>query len=92
MISEGRSAYMMGIGGTGMLPLALLPREAGHQVSGSDTGCSAGRRALLAAAGIQPAARLCGPQMAQADLLIASPAIAGTHPDGGWHGGRASGS
>jgi UDP-N-acetylmuramate--alanine ligase len=42
-MSQAKSYFMSGIGGSGMLPLALILRGQGHQVAGSDRALDQGR-------------------------------------------------
>ncbi|HXI86479.1 MAG TPA: Mur ligase domain-containing protein, partial [Parvularculaceae bacterium] len=49
--------FMCGVGGSGMLPLALILRAQGHEVEGSDRALDQGRTAAkfeyLSAAGVR---------------------------------------
>ena len=45
MMSKDKSYYFCGIGGSGMLPLAMIVRESGAEVSGSDRALDQGRLA-----------------------------------------------
>jgi amino acid adenylation domain-containing protein len=70
---------LLGIGGSGMLPLALLLREAGYQVTGSDPGLTDSRRALLESRDIT----VCDDSpdaVGSVDQLIVSPAVPHHHP------------
>jgi UDP-N-acetylmuramate--alanine ligase len=42
-MSQAKSYFMSGIGGSGMLPLALILRARGHEVAGSDRSLDQGR-------------------------------------------------
>jgi UDP-N-acetylmuramate--alanine ligase len=42
-MSQAKSYFMSGVGGSGMLPLALILRARGHQVAGSDRSLDQGR-------------------------------------------------
>ncbi|RWR53163.1 amino acid adenylation domain-containing protein [Sinirhodobacter ferrireducens] len=78
-MSDPARLHLIGVGGSGMLPLALLLKQAGHPVTGSDTLCAPARLAILEAQGI---AVLSGadPALARAaDCVVASPAIPETH-------------
>lgn len=71
--------HLIGVGGSGMLPLALLLRQAGYPVTGSDALCDPARLAILEAQGV---AVLSGadPALARAaQCVVASPAIPETH-------------
>jgi UDP-N-acetylmuramate--L-alanine ligase len=78
-MSDRARLHLIGVGGSGMLPLALLLRQAGHPVSGSDTLCAPARLARLEAQGIRVLAG-ADPALARAaDCVVASPAIPETH-------------
>ncbi|WER08118.1 Mur ligase family protein [Rhodobacter capsulatus] len=71
--------HLIGVGGSGMLPLALLLRQAGQPVTGSDDLCAPARLALLQAQGIAVRSG-ADPALARAaDCVVASPAIPETH-------------
>lgn len=74
-MSSGQRAYLIGIGGSGMLPLALLLQKAGYRVRGSDPDCPPEGRALLAAAGIELVAQPDAAQILEADQVVVTPAI-----------------
>ncbi|MEP6010575.1 MAG: Mur ligase domain-containing protein, partial [Parasphingorhabdus sp.] len=44
-MSEDKSYYFCGIGGSGMLPLAMIVKAAGARVAGSDRALDQGRLA-----------------------------------------------
>ncbi|MDN3711027.1 Mur ligase domain-containing protein [Paracoccus cavernae] len=71
MTSELPKLHLIGVGGSGMFPLALLLRQAGYEVSGSDSNCSKERLDLLLANGI----RVQAAAMRDVDGVIVSPAI-----------------
>ncbi|WP_395541760.1 amino acid adenylation domain-containing protein [Neotabrizicola sp. sgz301269] len=71
--------HLLGIGGSGMLPLALLLRQAGHAVSGSDDHCGPGRLAVLEAQGIIVTSAADPAGASAADRVVASPAIPRSH-------------
>lgn len=78
-MSDPARLHLIGVGGSGMLPLALLLGQAGHPVTGSDNLCAPARLAMLQARGV---AVLSGadPALARAaDCIVASPAIPETH-------------
>lgn len=79
MNSEPQRMMLLGIGGSGMLPLALLLREAGYQVDGIDPGLTERRRTLLLSKGItvhdEGADALAG-----IDQIVVSPAVPQHHP------------
>jgi UDP-N-acetylmuramate--L-alanine ligase len=78
-MSDRARLHLIGIGGSGMLPLALLLRQAGHPVSGSDNLCDPARLASLEAQGITVLSG-ADPALARAaDCVVASPAIPETH-------------
>lgn len=62
-----------------MLPLALLLKQAGHRVTGSDNLCPPERLAMLQAQGVEA---FCGADPARVkrtDCVVVSPAIPETH-------------
>ena len=73
--AHGGTVHLLGIGGSGMFPLALMLRDAGLTVSGSDGALSDARRAALRACGVS----LSDPQdttpIRRAARVVASPAI-----------------
>ncbi|MEP3226646.1 MAG: Mur ligase family protein [Parasphingorhabdus sp.] len=84
-MTKDKSYYFCGIGGSGMLPLAMIVRENGAQVSGSDRALDQGRLAAkfewLQAKGIGLFPQ-DGSGLHSADqILIASAAIEDTVPD-----------
>ncbi|MEZ5897577.1 MAG: Mur ligase family protein [Parvularculaceae bacterium] len=84
-MSEKRQYFLCGIGGSGMLPLALILRAAGHAVSGSDRALDQGRTApkfdFLKSRGIalfpQDGAGLSSARQ----IVVASAAVEDTVPD-----------
>ena len=84
-MDEAKSYFFCGIGGSGMLPLALIVRGRGGEVAGSDRTFDQGRLApkfaFLAERGIalhpQDGSGLTGPDQ----LLVTSAAIEPTVPD-----------
>lgn len=84
-MDKNKSYYFCGIGGSGMLPLAMILRECGAQVAGSDRALDQGRLAAkfayLQAAGIglhhQDGSGLVSPEQ----ILVASAAIEDSVPD-----------
>ncbi len=84
-MGEAKSYFFCGIGGSGMLPLALIVRGRGHQVAGSDRTLDQGRLAakfeFLRARGIG-LFRQDGSGITSADQrLVTSAAIEETVPD-----------
>jgi UDP-N-acetylmuramate--L-alanine ligase/UDP-N-acetylenolpyruvoylglucosamine reductase len=75
---EVRTVHLVGVGGTGMAPLALCLREAGLAVSGEDDALAPAARRWLDQAGvtITPAAGM----PVTCDLIVHSSAIRGDHP------------
>lgn len=45
VMNETKSYFLVGVGGSGMLPLAMILRAAGHRVEGSDRALDQGRTA-----------------------------------------------
>ena len=78
-MSELPRMHLIGVGGSGMLPLALLLKQAGHPVSGSDNLCDPERLALLAAKGVTVFSSTDPAYVQKADCVVASPAIPETH-------------
>jgi len=84
-MDEAKSYFFCGIGGSGMLPLALIVQGRGHQVAGSDRTLDQGRLAdkfeFLKARGIalfpQDGSGIAGPDQ----IVVTSAAIEETVPD-----------
>lgn len=84
-MTNGNSCFLVGIGGSGMMPLAMILRARGWTVAGSDRGLDQGRVAAkfdaLRAAGIalfpQDGSGVTSPDQ----LVIASAAVEETVPD-----------
>jgi UDP-N-acetylmuramate--alanine ligase len=84
-MGEAKSYFFCGIGGSGMLPLALIVEGRGHKVAGSDRNLDQGRLAskfaYLAGRGIalfpQDGSGITGPDQ----ILVTSGAIEETVPD-----------
>lgn len=84
-MTNGNSCFLVGIGGSGMMPLAMILRARGWTVSGSDRGLDQGRVAAkfdaLRNAGIalypQDGSGVTSPDQ----LVIASAAVEETVPD-----------
>jgi len=72
--------HFVGIGGSGMSPLAEILRARGHQVSGSDEKASE-TTARLAAMGIRIDARHAAENLRGARSLVVSSAIKSTNPE-----------
>ncbi len=72
------TVHLVGIGGTGMLPLALLLHESGAAVSGSDDNLPEARLRVLQDRGIAVPVAL---DVARTDRVVASPAVAESHPE-----------
>lgn len=85
MMGEKRQYFLCGIGGSGMLPLALILKAKGHAVAGSDRALDQGRTGakfdFLRARAIglfpQDGSGLADP----AQILVASAAVEDTVPD-----------
>lgn len=87
-----RRINLLGIGGSGMMPLAILLREAGYEVQGSDQSLSDEQLAILSANDVRVVSQdananpggLDGPvdcpSNGLVDCLVISPAIASHHP------------
>jgi UDP-N-acetylmuramate--alanine ligase len=76
-----RAIHLVGIGGAGMSGLALLAREAGYRVSGSDREDSPALRALRAAGVDARPAHAAGGVPAGAEALVVSTAIPPDNPE-----------
>ncbi len=85
MMSKDKSYYFCGIGGSGMLPLAMIVRESGAKVSGSDRALDQGRLATkfewLKEKGVGLFAQDGSGLTSGDQILIASAAIEDTVPD-----------
>src|SRR5690606_34068340 len=77
--SEQAHLHLIGVGGSGMLPLALLLRQAGHLVTGSDNLCPPERLAMLQAQGVEAFPGTAPARVKRADCVVVSPAIPETH-------------
>ncbi|MEP2101157.1 MAG: Mur ligase family protein [Parasphingorhabdus sp.] len=84
-MSKDKSYYFCGIGGSGMLPLAMIVRESGAEVSGSDRALDQGRLAAkfewLKEKGVGLFAQDGSGLTSGNQILIASAAIEDTVPD-----------
>ena len=85
MMAEKRQYFLCGVGGSGMLPLALILRAKGAEVSGSDRALDQGRTGakfeFLEAQGVNLFAQ-DGSGLTSADqTLVASAAVEDTVPD-----------
>jgi UDP-N-acetylmuramate--alanine ligase len=84
-MNEAKSYFFCGIGGSGMLPLALIVEGRGHRVAGSDRTLDQGRLApkfeFLKARGIALFAQDGSGITAADQLLVTSAAIEETVPD-----------
>ncbi len=85
MTSDPRRAHLIGISGNGMFPLALLMKDAGFSVTGSDARLNPARAAALSASGIAcwetGSHQSHAPYQGAAGLVVASPAIPRHHPE-----------
>ena len=83
-MDTGKSYFLVGIGGSGMMPLAMILAGRGARVAGSDRSLDAGRLsakfAALAALGIALHPQ-DGSGVAAGDCVVASAAIEETVPD-----------
>ena len=73
-----RHCHLVGVGGAGMTPLAMLLAQRGWSVSGEDDGLTAAAQRWLEQAGVALGAS--GAVPAATDLLVYSSAIAASHP------------
>src|SRR5262245_19097477 len=83
--NQGRPYFFCGIGGSGMLPLALILRTKGYQVEGSDRSLDQGRLArkfeFLRARGIQLFPQDGSGITRPEQILVTSAAVEETVPD-----------
>ncbi len=84
-MGEKRQYFLCGAGGSGMLPLALILRAAGHAVGGSDRALDQGRTApkfdYLRAHGVQLFPQDGSGLVSRDQILVASAAVEDTVPD-----------
>ena len=84
-MDEAKSYFFSGIGGSGMLPLALIVRGHGHEVAGSDRTLDQGRLApkfeFLRDRGIALHPQDGSGLTSSAQILVASAAVEETVPD-----------
>ncbi|MFO1187754.1 MAG: Mur ligase domain-containing protein [Alphaproteobacteria bacterium] len=84
LMSSGKSYFLCGIGGSGMLPLALILRGQGFKVSGSDRALDQGRTAakfeFLRANGISLHAQDGSGIADPSAIVVASAAVEATVP------------
>lgn len=73
-----RHCHLVGVGGAGMTPLAMLLAQRGWGVSGEDDGLTAGAQRWLEQSGVSLGAS--GVVPAATDLLVYSSAISPKHP------------
>lgn len=82
---EKRQYFLCGIGGSGMLPLALILRAGGHRVAGSDRALDQGRTApkfdYLRSLAIALFPQDGSGVVSAAQILVASAAVEDTVPD-----------
>lgn len=84
-MSETKDYFFCGIGGSGMLPLAMIVKAAGHRVEGSDRALDQGRMAAkfdyLRSLGIALHAQDGSGVNRAGQILVASAAVEETVPD-----------
>lgn len=84
-MGEKRQYFLCGVGGSGMLPLALILRAAGHEVAGSDRALDQGRTApkfdFLRAEGVTLFPQDGSGVVSPAQILVTSAAVEETVPD-----------
>ncbi|MEK7266264.1 MAG: Mur ligase family protein [Pseudomonadota bacterium] len=84
-MGEKRQYFLCGVGGSGMLPLALILRARGHEVAGSDRALDQGRTApkfeFLRAGGIGLFPQDGSGLVSREQILVASAAVEETVPD-----------
>lgn len=84
-MGEKRQYFLCGVGGSGMLPLALILRASGHEVAGSDRALDQGRTApkfdYLRSEGVRLFPQDGSGVVSPAQILVASAAVEDTVPD-----------
>jgi UDP-N-acetylmuramate--L-alanine ligase len=80
-MSDLGQQHLIGIGGSGMLPLALLLKQAGHSVTGSDNLCAPERLAMLQDHGVSAFPGSDPELVKRADCVVVSPAIPEMHAE-----------
>lgn len=84
-MGEKRQYFLCGVGGSGMLPLALILRASGHAVAGSDRALDQGRTApkfdYLRANGVTLHAQDGSGVVSREQVIVASAAVEDTVPD-----------
>jgi UDP-N-acetylmuramate--alanine ligase len=84
-MGEKRQYFLCGVGGSGMLPLALILRASGHDVAGSDRALDQGRTApkfdYLRREGVRLFPQDGSGVVSPAQVLVASAAVEDTVPD-----------
>lgn len=84
-MGEKRQYFLCGVGGSGMLPLALILRAHGHAVSGSDRALDQGRTTpkfdFLKAKGVGLFPQDGSGLVSRGQILVASAAVEETVPD-----------
>src|SRR5215210_3882168 len=78
---SGRRLHFVGIGGAGMSGLALVARELGAEVSGSDRSGGSTYAARLRAAGIEPAEGHDAANVPEEAEVVVSTAIPPENPE-----------
>ena len=85
VVNEKKSYFLVGVGGSGMLPLALILRAKGFAVEGSDRALDQGRTAPkfddLRAAGVRLHPQDGSGVVAPSQIVVASAAVEATVPD-----------
>ncbi|MGD9799789.1 MAG: UDP-N-acetylmuramate--L-alanine ligase [Parvularculaceae bacterium] len=85
MMGEKRQYFLCGVGGSGMLPLALILKARGHAVAGSDRALDQGRTGakfdFLRARGVGLHPQDGSGLVNESQILVASAAVEETVPD-----------
>lgn len=85
VMNETKSYFLVGVGGSGMLPLAMILRAAGHRVEGSDRALDQGRTApkfdYLRSLGVALHPQDGSGVVEAAQIVVASAAVEETVPD-----------
>jgi UDP-N-acetylmuramate--L-alanine ligase len=80
MPTERGMMRLIGVGGSGMLPLALLLKEAGYEVQGIDSNLASKNHDLLCDKGIQIINQEASLNLEGIQQIVASPAVPSHHP------------
>ena len=80
-MNEIQSVYFIGIGGSGMKPLAYFARQKGMKVAGSDRSLQPEQKKILEQAGILAYQDPLPERLKNFDAIVYSSAVASDHPE-----------